>query len=443
MQRALQRQANGLIKTLLAIGLLILGGEAIAAPGTAANTQLQNTVTANYSNLGNTPQAAVTATASITVLLLPAQPNVAHIGTVTEGVEEEVIGITFRVTTAANGEDTYTLAGSDAVVGVSASIFAPVTPFSLGATTVATAFTIIAGGGNSDGAHCTTTVPADICILEVPIDTVTGTGSSINGLTAGDLVTLSNGATEVNCTVASAVNAASGPTFVGSTSTLNVQNCSGGLVLASGDNILEYTDINLSTTLGTLNGAADGTATVTATVGIDGGASSNTASIAITVKNTLLGIYKVVRNLTPVTGAAATADFDQVKIGDNTYYKTGVTAKPGDVLEYAIVLQTLSGAGANVIVTDALTLFTTFNSLEAATASDNLSLLDEGTASCTSFICEISGTFTNKTEANDADQAKVVNDLITVYAGLGGTSSSGGTIAPGKVSVVIYQVTVD
>ena len=107
------------------------------------------------------------------------------------------------------------------------------------------------------------------------------------------------------------------------------------------------------------------------------------------------------------------------------------------------MLQTLSGAGANVIVTDALTLFTTFNSLEAATASDNLSLLDEGTASCTLFICDISGTFTNKTEANDADQAKVVNDLITVYAGLGGTSSSGCTIAPGKVSVVTYQVTVD
>lgn len=443
MQRALQRQANGLIKTLLAIGLLILGGEAIAAPGTAANTQLQNTVTANYSNLGNIPQTAVTATASITVLLLPAQPNVAHIGTVTEGVEGEVIDITFRVTTAANGEDTYTLAGSDAVVGVSASSFASVTPFSLGATTVATSFTISAGVAPADGSHCTTAVPTDICALEVPIDTVTGSGSSINGLTAGDLVTLSNGATEVSCTVASAVNAASAPTSAGSMSTLNVQSCSGGFVLASGDNILEYADINLSTTLGTLTGAADGTATVTATVGINGGASLNTASTAITVKNTQLGIYKVVRNLSGGTGAAATADFDQVTIGGNTYYKTGVTAKPGDVLEYAVVLQTLSGAGANVIVTDPLTLFTTFNSVAPATASDNLSLLDEGTASCASSICDISGTFTNKTEADDGDQAKVVSGLITVYAGKGGTNSSGGTIAPGKVSVVTYQVTVD
>ena len=114
---------------------------------------------------------------------------------------------------------------------------------------------------------------------------------------------------------------------------------------------------------------------------------------------------------------------------------TGVTTKPGDILEYILVAAN-SGSGpvSASVVTDVLpTSFVTFR--------DNA----YGSGKEVTYVSD-TNVVTTLSKASDGDQVDyniTTPNTLTVYVGTGATNISGGTIPAGKSVLVLYQVTVN
>ena len=460
MKKLIKQRYPLLAKAGFAVCLLACCAQsAYAAPaaGTAANTLLENTVTANYKNAGGIVQAPETATAAITILLVEAQPVLALVSaSASVGAEGDSITVNYTITSNANGEDDYSLTPSEALTNVSASIFTPSSAtITLGATTVATAFTIT---DDATPGSCCTTTGGQTCAIGVPIDALVAgySATDINGLVAGDLITFSDGAATLNCVLAAVTN---GTVSTGTTAavqaSISVNNCNdftGSFSLDVGDNVFEYAAVAFTTTLGNLTTAADGTTVVSLTGGLAGGASGTPVEgPTITVKNAVLKIYKFVRNTTtPTVGNAAAGTTPEwltvdAGYGSATYYTAGVTAQPNDVLEYVVLVVNEFGSATDVVLTDPLQIFTTY-------APGSLKVTDAGTLSCSpAHTCTVTvtgGTTSPADAAGGGDAGTAVGNTITLYAGVGGNEDAaagakGGTIAQGKVSVGAYRVTVE
>jgi len=174
-----------------------------------------------------------------------------------------------------------------------------------------------------------------------------------------------------------------------------------------------------------------------------------------------LTISKFVRNVTesglnPVCGLTA---LSCLNVDGVLYFASGVTANPTNILEYAILASNNGGPVTEIIVTDDLTAFSSFNGatgtatilVETTAANNSSGLCDAvgGTTDGTEGTCILSaGTPIDATSATD-----VTDDTITVSAGDNGTNGgtnngvvtgqAGGELAVGKVSVVLFQVKVD
>ena len=155
-----------------------------------------------------------------------------------------------------------------------------------------------------------------------------------------------------------------------------------------------------------------------------------TSSVAVTVAANIgqAGFAKYVRNVT--TSAIGTGN--AYSYNSINYYTSGVTAKPGEILEYILVSTNTSGTLSASVVTDSLP--TGYVSLKTGVYSG-------GTKDIT--YVDDAGTASYLTAAASDDAATYATPTLTVNVGTGATSSAGGTIPIGKSVLVLYQVNVN
>ncbi len=358
---------TGLLLTALLFALVLAPTSALA--DTAAGTTITNTATVTWTGGSNSD------TADIVVQLLEVTPVLTYVSTVpgTTVGEGTPTTITYTLTSAANGSDSYTLGSSIAgnanftgtpgttVNGGTASI-------NLGASQVVS---VVEAGGNT-----TITLPA---------------GSASHGLIANTSSVLING-TLYPVTV---VNDA-GP---------EITVAGIGYGFSAGDLIQEQISFTVTFTAGTLNAVASAVHAVTTTAG--NGATADASDLQnVTVTATALTISKQVSN----DGGAIFAN--------------SVNAQPGDTLTYRIEVTNSGTVDAlNVQITD--TIPTLYTSYVATSARWN-------NAAATTYAASAANSLTDASDS-PADE----------YNFTGSTATYGvGSMAPGAVAVLLFQVTV-
>ena len=319
--KAMNRRA-GLARVLTPLAALTLAAAAFAPTSafgsTAANTTIVNTATVNYNDAGNNPQTAVTATASVTVTLVPSAPLLSSPPAVPGASQGVPTVLTYTITGTANGLDTYTL-GSTAV---SANV-AGVTPtfpasISLGGTTLASAAT---AGASS---------------ILVPYDgNVTG-AASINGLVVGNQIMIGGNPYTITTITK---NAGANTATIGIGAPL-----SAGTAVAAGIVIGQTTTFTVTVPSGAVTSGSSGTETVTTTAtGTGGGTTTQATPTVITISRPTLTVTKTVS-----TDGGAT-------------FSASTTAAPGVALVYKIVATNTGSTQAQAVVfTDVIPQYLTY-----------------------------------------------------------------------------------
>lgn len=434
--------------------LVVFAGQAFA--DLAATHIIRNEVTVDFDDAGGSPQTAATAQIDITVNLVEQAPSVTFDSVSSDPLDPvgvgETITLVYTVISQANGEDTYTVGTAQTPSpdgSVSFGTITPSSPVSLGATTSAQGAAITAGtfetGDVGDGAGTSITVPADD----------TGGDSILNGLVEGDIVQISDG----YCTVQDIIEPAA--TFeANATATLEVDQCTGVTVnLADGDQIGQRVSVSVEVTGVTVTtGTIDVVVTFTADSGANPSANGGTQGVVVVAPN--VQVFKFVANtdtaLNPAscTGTTGLSDANAcVSVGGVTYYKSGVTTDPGDVLQYAIVIVNTGATATAVQVTDAIVAFTTFNtgigiypSAAADPGVDTDCLTDAATCTFTDgdAVTATSGTGDDGAELNSGNvEASAGNVAGASTAAITSDAFSGGELLNGEYSVVTFTVTVD
>ncbi len=368
----------------------------------AANTRITNNATLSYND--GTATRTSTATVTVTVALVPSAPTVtpgSAMSTQYAGASTTLTN-TFTVTATSNGPDTY---------GVTSAITAS-TNTSSAAATVQAASASIALGASVTLAGCTTTV------IVVPADGTSN--SSVNGIQTNSTVVI-NGETR---TVSAVTDNATGTSTITLDAALTTAPAAGVLVAQQKSVLVDVTAGNI-TTSGT-NITVTKNITVTSTNSSTATVTSGT--VTDTYTSGLATLNKYVRNVT--TPAAGTGSYTY---NSTTYYSSGITAKPGEVLEYILVAANGgSGAVTASVVTDAIpTTYVTLQTGVYSSGTRDIAYYDESNGA--SYY----------SSASDTDQATFATPTLTVNVGTGATGSAGGSISAGGTVRVLYQVKVN
>ena len=451
-----------LAKAGVAILFMMVGAQAMAAnAGAAATTTLENIASATYTSAASaTPITATSNAVVITINLVPAFPTVAFASSTPTDllnlVEGQTATLTYTLTSNANGPDDYTvIVGETSVINITGTVATAAAAITLGGSTVAVDSTIDAG--------CLT-VASSNCVITLPNDASAGTGG-VNGLDLGDTVVFEGGQV---CTIAPSgtLTDTGGLTSLGGTlSSIEVTGCSGAAgTIVAGTSVYEQATQTVAVLIDVTSPGAPGTATLQVTAIVDGSPAITSAALTdLPVQAYVidLTISKFVRNVTesglnPACGLTA---LSCLNVNGVLYHASGVTANPTNILEYAILASNNGGPVTEIILTDDLTAFSSFNGL---TGTSKI-LVETTAANNSSGLCAAVGGTTDGTQGTcilsagtpiDATIATaVVGDTITVSAGDNGsngatnsgvvTGQAGGELAVGKVSVVLFQVTVD
>ena len=451
-----------LAKAGVAILFMMVGAQAMAAnAGAAATTTLENIASATYTSAASaTPITATSNAVVITINLVPAFPTVAFTSSTPTDllnlVEGQTATLTYTLTSNANGPDDYTvIVGETSVINITGTVATAAAAITLGGSTVAVDSTIDAG--------CLT-VASSNCVITLPNDASAGTGG-VNGLDLGDTVVFEGGQV---CTIAPSgtLTDTGGLTSLGGTlSSIEVTGCSGAAgTIVAGTSVYEQATQTVAVLIDVTSPGAPGTATLQVTAIVDGSPAITSAALTdLPVQAYVidLTISKFVRNVTefglnPTCGLTA---LSCLNVDGVLYYASGVTANPTNILEYAILASNNGGPVTEIILTDDLTAFSSFN---GATGTSKI-LVETTAANNSSGLCAAVGGTTDGTQGTcilsagtpiDASIATdVTDDTITVSAGDNGsngatnsgvvTGQAGGELAVGKVSVVLFQVTVD
>jgi len=451
-----------LAKAGVAILFMMVGAQAMAAnAGAAATTTLENIASATYTSAASaTPITATSNAVVITINLVPAFPTVAFASSTPTDllnlVEGQTATLTYTLTSNANGPDDYTvIVGETSVINITGTVATAAAAITLGGSTVAVDSTIDAG--------CLT-VASSNCVITLPNDASAGTGG-VNGLDLGDTVVFEGGQV---CTIAPSgtLTDTGGLTSLGGTlSSIEVTGCSGAAgTIVAGTSVYEQATQTVAVLIDVTSPGAPGTATLQVTAIVDGSPAITSAALTdLPVQAYVidLTISKFVRNVTesglnPACGLTA---LSCLNVDGVLYHASGVTANPTNILEYAILASNNGGPVTEIILTDDLTAFSSFNGLTgtskilvettAANNSSGLCAAVGGTTDGTQGTCILSA----GTPIDATDATAVVGDTITVSAGDNGsngatnsgvvTGQAGGELAVGKVSVVLFQVTVD
>ena len=451
-----------LAKAGVAILFMMVGAQAMAAnAGAAATTTLENIASATYTSAASaTPITATSNAVVITINLVPAFPTVAFASSTPTDllnlVEGQTATLTYTLTSNANGPDDYTvIVGETSVINITGTVATAAAAITLGGSTVAVDSTIDAG--------CLT-VASSNCVITLPNDASAGTGG-VNGLDLGDTVVFEGGQV---CTIAPSgtLTDTGGLTSLGGTlSSIEVTGCSGAAgTIVAGTSVYEQATQTVAVLIDVTSPGAPGTATLQVTAIVDGSPAITSAALTdLPVQAYVidLTISKFVRNVTesglnPACGLTA---LSCLNVDGVLYHASGVTANPTNILEYAILASNNGGPVTEIILTDDLTAFSSFN---GATGTSKI-LVETTAANNSSGLCAAVGGTTDGTQGTcilsagtpiDAtDATAVADDTITVSAGDNGsngatnsgvvTGQAGGELAVGKVSVVLFQVTVD
>jgi hypothetical protein len=390
---------------LLCIALFGALSAAPAWANLAANTQIINQAQLSYNDGVSTKTA--TASITVTVGLVASAPNIipgppqstSYTGAGT------ILTDSYTITAGANGPDTYNLSA-----GVTGSTNTS------GATAVSTAPTVALGASVTTAGSTTTTivVPAD--------GNLPGEMPGVNGIQVGDTVVI-NGETR---TVTSISDNPSGT----STITLNAPL---GAIPGVGVMVAEQKVVTTTVTAGTIS--TPGTdvtvsAAITVTSVSSAAATTTSGSVLNTYTSGVATLSKYVRNVSVPGGSGVPYIYSGVN-----YYPTGVTAKPGEILEYILVANNSgSGAVSASVVTDILP--TSFVTLRANAY---------GVGKEITYVSDTNVTTTLSAAADsDAASYNVATSILTVNAGTGATNAAGGSIPGGNKSVlVLYQVTLN
>lgn len=384
---------------------------ALAMASTAANTKITNNVSVAYTNTLNVPQTPVTASVDITVLLVAAAPIISDPADV-DSTENTGVSLVYTITATANGPDTYTFGSTDTPTNMNASAGSTSPNILLGGTTIAAATAV------------------NDTFITVPFDGVSD--DVVNGIEEGDTVVIGGNAYVVDTIDESTVtnNTVQIPltTLISS-------------VVAIGEVVGERDTVSVTVTTDSITSGTSGTHSIAtiATSSAPALEASATSTTLITVKRPLLTVTKYVRNET--TDVVGTGDYD---FDGETWYTSGVTGKTDDVMEYLIIVDNTDAAASqanNIVISDPIPQFTTFD------ATFSVKLDTDGTAANLAGFASLDET------ADDGDAAELDstgNGTIYVYAGVGGDDTpagasvgTGGNLAQGKISRVIFRVTID
>ena len=452
-----------LAKAGVAILLMMVGAQAMAAnKGAAATTTLENIASATYTSAASaTPITAMSNAVVITINLVPAFPTVAFTSSTPTDllnlVEGQTATLTYTLTSNANGPDDYTVVvGEASVVNITGPVATEAVAITLGGSTVAVdseiTATCLSGAGSPSN-----------CPITLPNDSSAGTGG-VNGLDGNDTVVFEGGRV---CTIApGTLIDTGGLTSLGGTlSSIEVTGCSGATgTIVAGTSVYEQATQTVAVLIDVTSPGAPGTATLQVTAIVDGSPAITSAALTdLPVQAYVidLTISKFVRNVTesglnPACGLTA---LSCLNVDGVLYHASGVTANPTNILEYAILASNNGGPVTEIILTDDLTAFSSFNGAKGTSKI----LVETTAANNSSGLCAAVGGTTDGTQGTcilsagtpiDATIATAVaGDTITVSAGDNGsngatnsgvvTGQAGGELAVGKVSVVLFQVTVD
>jgi uncharacterized repeat protein (TIGR01451 family) len=335
-------RAAGAFLALLVVAAL----PSVANASTAADTVITNTVTVNYKDSGGVAQTAVTATATVTVTLVPSAVTLsspANPASIEQGTSAT---LTYTITGTANGRDTYNLSAVDTLTGITAGSYVTLpASVTLGGTTLAVA---VANGNTS---------------IFVPYDGNAG-DSAINGIASGDTIVIG-----ANAYVVTAIAENTGSNQ--STITIAGPGITGGAV-AVGQIVGERQTFTATVASGNVTAASSGTHSVVTT------AVSNTSGAATTSQGTA----------TVVTVIRPTLTVDKlVSSNGGTSYATTANAAPGTSLIYKIVVtNTGAGVATSVNISDVIPGYLTYvagsgkQATSAATAYASATALTEGAA---------------------------------------------------------------
>jgi hypothetical protein len=467
---------------LLLLGMLAFGQSAMAADGTAANHIIESVAKVRFEDSGGTTynaalnEAAYESAVSITVNTVQVAPALAFVSSDTDVdnvLQGDTVTLTYTMTSLSNGPEIYTLTPSSTDGTMDGS---PTYGAGTGATFSGGVYTVAADDMGATSAALPIaggSVPttATVATLTVPADDASG--GFVNGLGSGDTVVITTNTGFWTCNVDDVVDTNGGT--ANATSTIDINNCvDGGSAgdINIGDQIGEQHTLTVVATTNTVTSPnVIGTHAIAVSADTNNGTTGATgspttlaavAATTLTVKVVDLDIYKYVRNIiTDEVGTTGSA-FDVLTVGGETFYRAGVSALPGEYLEYAVVLINRGAPTSDVEVVDDNVLFTTYigvgdttNAAESLGDGDGIRLYTS--VSLTSLDCDTSGDTcevsgsptlaeaTNDTLATGFDFGGTNGSSLFIFAGVGGNeaTTTGGTMATGAVSIAIYTLQID
>ena len=418
--------ARAIVGALALVVLFALGvpqAAQAALQGTAGNAVIRNTVSVAFNDANGNAQTAVTAAIDVTVNTVEVAPTVLAIAPSpgsTDGVgATQAYTVTIR--TNSNGPAAISFATSDGTFTNIAAGTAPTVPSDifLGSTIVDPADSHLGAAQSvaASGGTITFAVPND---GGVPTDSAvsggSATGGGVNGLTTGDTVYLTDGTNFFGpFAVGTVTEVAVGTGATAATDSIQLVNNSASAIAftpAAGWMIVEAKDVTVTVTQGAITdstAAASWVTTVTATMG----ASSGNGTVTTNALSGHLTVDKYVRNVTtPVVGTTSAS------YGGNTYYKTGVSGKPTETLEYLLVITNNGTGGATAVTaTDAVPTYTDY--VANSTLLNGITVNGDGSASPLA-----SGL------------------LIDANGSRAAAAAASGALSAGQTADVTYQVTI-
>jgi hypothetical protein len=403
----IMKQIKTILLAQLAVMAILLCLSAPAWANLAANTQILNQATLSY-NDGSGIKTA-TASVTVTVTLVCAAPTLIAGAPQTTSYSGPATILTdsFIITATSNGPDTYNLSAT-------VSGFTNTT----GPTAVPVVATVQLGSS-------VTTVGSTATIIAVPADgNLPGEMPGVNGIQIGDTVFISGDERTV-------INISDNAT---GTSTITLNAALTGGAPGVGVTVGERKTVNTTVTSGTITtSGTDVTVsdTMTAISCAGGGASITSGAVLNTYTSGIASLTKYVRNVSVPSGTGTPYGY-----GGNNYYLAGVTAKPGETLEYVLVSNnsSLTGAVTAARVTDAIpTAYVTFLAGQYPGPRD------------IAYVDELSAPhYLTQAAADDAGQYSAPNLTVNV----GGVTppippAAGGTIPLNSTVLVLYRVTVN
>jgi uncharacterized repeat protein (TIGR01451 family) len=325
LPRTLSVVARRLAPVAIAVAIAAAAFQTLAS--TAANTTISNVATVSYQDAGGNPLTPVTATAVVTVTLVPSAVSLSSppAQTIPQGTSAT---LTYVVTSTANGPDSYNLTSVATPSNLSASTPALPPSIALGGTTLASA----ANNGDTS--------------ITVPYDGVAG--ATVNGIAVGGIVVVGANAYTVTSIVKNAGN---------NTVAIGLGSAIAGGSVAAGQIVGERKTFVLTEASGNVTTGGSGTQTVSTTA-------TSAASAGATVTQSTPTVITVNR---PTLTVSKLVSVD----GGSTFAATG-NAAPGTSLIYKIVATNGGSTPASsVAFTDVIPAYLTYvpGTAKFATAS--------------------------------------------------------------------------